>query len=99
MPDVSIIIPTYNRVRFVGEAIESALAQREGIEVVVVDDGSTDETSSLLASFADRVRIFRQPNAGPSAARNLGAQQARGEFLAFLDSDDILESGAVRALL
>lgn len=99
MPDVSIIIPTYNRARFVGEAIDSALAQGDGIEVIVVDDGSTDETSSLLASFADRVRIFRQPNTGPSAARNLGAQQARGEFLAFLDSDDLLEAGAVRTLL
>lgn len=99
MPDVSIIIPTYNRAALLGGAIDSALAQGEGFEVIVVDDGSTDHTAALLAGYGDRIRVLRQANKGPSAARNLAAEAARGDYLFFADSDDLIEPGAVRCLL
>ena len=86
---VSVIIPTYNRALLVGRAIESALAQTyEAIEVIVADDGSTDGTAAVAARYGSRVCFVRQANAGVSAARNLGLRYARGEFVAFLDSDD-----------
>ncbi len=86
---VSVIIPTYNRARLLGRAIESVLAQTyEPIEVIVADDGSTDDTADVVTRFGPRVRCERQANAGVSAARNLGLRRARGEFIAFLDSDD-----------
>lgn len=89
-PLVSVIIPTFNRAATISAAIESVFQQtyRE-IEVIVVDDGSTDETPEVLRRFEDRVRVFRQPNAGPSSARNRGIAAARGSLLAFLDSDDV----------
>nr|WP_314444340.1 glycosyltransferase [uncultured Sphingomonas sp.] len=99
MADVSIIIPTHNRARFLGAAIDSALDQGAGVEVIVVDDGSTDGTADLLAKFGERIRVVDQSNQGPSAARNHGAALARGEYLFFLDSDDLLEPGAIPALL
>ncbi|MGD7651636.1 MAG: glycosyltransferase family 2 protein [Verrucomicrobiales bacterium] len=86
---VSIIIPTYNRAATVLGAVESALRQsHDRIEVIVVDDGSTDGTEAALAGVRDRIKYVRQENAGPSAARNRGAREAGGEILAFLDSDD-----------
>jgi glycosyltransferase involved in cell wall biosynthesis len=91
---VSAIIPTYNRRREISLAIASALRQTEPLhEIVVVDDGSTDGTwvdLSVLAqrTVAPRIVLHRQPNAGPSAARNAGARLASGDFIAFLDSDD-----------
>jgi glycosyltransferase involved in cell wall biosynthesis len=89
---VSIIIPTYNLEAFVMEAVESALRQTFGDrEVVVVDDGSTDSTPEVLARYGDGIRVVRQPNAGLAAARNRGAQEARGRWLAFLDADDAWE--------
>lgn len=89
-PRVSAIIPVFNRERLVGRAIRSALAQtyRE-LEVIVVDDGSTDGTPQVVASFGDAVRTFSQSRRGPYAARNLALQNALGEYVAFLDSDDI----------
>jgi glycosyltransferase involved in cell wall biosynthesis len=99
VPEVSIIIPTFNRARFLAGAVDSALAQGSGVEVIVVDDGSTDGTDAILASFGERIRVLDQPNRGPGAARNLGAEQAAGEFLFFLDSDDLLQPGAIRKLL
>ena len=99
MVAVSIVIPTFNRARFLGAAIDSALAQGEGTEVIVVDDGSTDGTAALLAGYGDRVRVARQSNQGPSAARNLGADRSLGENLFFLDSDDVLVPGAIASLL
>ena len=87
---VSVIIPTYNRARLVAHAIQSALAQTyHAIEVVVADDGSTDGTAAVTAGYRPRVRYVRQANAGVSAARNLGLRHATGEFIAFLDSDDV----------
>lgn len=86
---VSIIIPTFNRAKTIGPVVESALAQtyRE-IEVIVVDDGSSDDTAEVLRPYLDRIQFIYQENAGPSAARNRGASMAKGEVLAFLDSDD-----------
>lgn len=89
-PKFSVIIPTYNRAGLLARTLGSVFRQRlTNYEVVVVDDGSTDRTGEVLASFADRVRACRQPNRGPGASRNAGAERARGEYLAFLDSDDL----------
>ena len=86
---VSVIIPAYNAAGWVRRAIDSALAQQyEAREVLVVDDGSTDATPDILASYGESIRVLRQANGGLSSARNLGVDNARGEFLAFLDADD-----------
>lgn len=88
-----MIIPTYNRAKWLPETIGSVLAQtRPPLEVIVVDDGSTDETREVCDRFPSRVRYIRQDNAGVGAARNRGAAAARGEWLAFLDSDDLWTS-------
>jgi glycosyltransferase involved in cell wall biosynthesis len=88
-PLVSAIVATYNRADVVGQAIESILGQTyENIEVIIVDDGSTDSTHEVLRQFGNRLRVFRQENAGPAAARNRGIAAARGEIISFLDSDD-----------
>ena len=86
---VSAIVPVYNGAATVGRAIESALDQKfEGLEVIVVDDGSTDSTGERLKQWGDRIRVVRQANSGPSSARNHGVRVAAGEYLAFLDADD-----------
>ncbi len=90
MPSVSVIVPTYNRARWLPEAVTSVLRQTHApLEVLIVDDGSTDDTEAVCASFAAPVRYIRQANAGVSAARNHGVREARGEWIAFLDSDDV----------
>ncbi|MEZ5308597.1 MAG: glycosyltransferase [Pyrinomonadaceae bacterium] len=87
---VSVIIPSYNASHFVVAAVESVLAQtHSNIEVIVVDDGSTDSTSGVLEAYLDRIRYFRKENGGVSLARNFGAEAATGEYLAFLDADDV----------
>ncbi len=89
-PLVSVIIPTYNRTQYICEAVDSVLAQTyRNIEVIVVDDGSTDNTEEILSQYDSKIKYVFQNNAGPSAARNNGIKQARGDLLAFLDSDDI----------
>jgi glycosyltransferase involved in cell wall biosynthesis len=89
-PTVSVIIPTFNRWPLVGAAIESVLAQSCGdFELIVIDDGSTDDTAKQLARFGSRLRLLSQPNRGVSAARNLAVRHACGSYLAFLDSDDL----------
>lgn len=86
---VSVVIPTHNRAATLARAVDSALAQTHTpLQVIVVDDGSTDGTAALLASYGSRIKTLRQSNAGPSAARNRGAAAADGGILAFLDSDD-----------
>jgi glycosyltransferase involved in cell wall biosynthesis len=89
-PRVSIVIPTYNRSTVVRRAIDSVFAQTfQDFEVVVVDDGSTDDTRGALVGYPDRLRYIAQKNQGPAAARNHGMEQARGQFIGFLDSDDL----------
>jgi glycosyltransferase involved in cell wall biosynthesis len=89
-PIVSVIIPTFNRSAMVREAVESVISQTCGeFELIVVDDGSTDDTVAALEPYSARLRLVRQENRGVSAARNSGAAVARGELLAFLDSDDL----------
>lgn len=90
MPRVSIIVPNFNRARLVGETIANQLAQDlSPAEVIVVDDGSTDDSVAVIQSFGKRVRLIEQPNAGPGAARNAGLQVATGEFVQYMDSDDL----------
>lgn len=100
-PLVSIVIPTFNRKRFVCEAIDSCLAQTyQRCEVIVIDDGSTDGTGDhLLAEFGDRIRYIRQENQGPAIARNRGIWEARGEYIHFLDADDQLVANKIEICL
>ena len=91
MPSVSVVIPTHDRASLLARAIDSALAQEDvasEVEVIVVDDGSTDGTREVLEGYGDAIRWARQGNAGPAAARNRGVAMARGDWIAFLDSDD-----------
>jgi glycosyltransferase involved in cell wall biosynthesis len=91
--DVSVVIPSFNRAGLIGETIDSILAQtRPPSEVIVVDDGSTDETESVVARYGRAVRYHRIDNVGPSAARNVGVSLARGSWIAFCDSDDLWRS-------
>ncbi|HET7536321.1 MAG TPA: glycosyltransferase family A protein, partial [Candidatus Didemnitutus sp.] len=90
MPTVSAIIPTYNRAHLLPAALASIFAQTQPVdEVIVVDDGSKDNTADVLRTYGDRVRYIRQQNAGAGAARNHGMREARGDYVAFLDSDDL----------
>lgn len=89
-PLVSVIIPVHNGAQYVHDAIQSALAQDYSpLEVIAVDDGSTDATPQILARFAGRIHCLRQENLGAAAARNAAIRVARGEYLAFLDADDV----------
>jgi len=93
---VSIIIPCYNAKRFLGEALQSAFLQSyPHTEIIVVDDGSSDGTVELIHGYADRVCAEFGPNGGASAARNRGTALARGEFIQYLDADDLLTQDAV----
>jgi glycosyltransferase involved in cell wall biosynthesis len=89
-PLVSVIIPTYNSASFVPQSVESVLQQTyDNFEVIVVDDGSTDNTEAALLPYKDKIRYIKKTNSGPSAARNLGITEAKGEFIAFQDADDL----------
>ena len=97
---VSVVIPAKNVAAYVGETIASALAQDEVTEVIVVDDGSTDDTLAIVRAVSDpRLHLMTNDSAGVSSARNLGARHASGDWLVFLDADDRLRPGAVAALL
>ncbi|HRX79855.1 MAG: glycosyltransferase [Planctomycetaceae bacterium] len=86
---ISVIVPAYNNKRYIRRALDSIFEQNyENVEVIVVDDGSTDGTGDVLREFSDRIHIVRQQNAGSAAARNRGLQEATGEYIAFLDADD-----------
>lgn len=86
----SVIIPTYNGARYIGQAIDSVLAQSSGdYEIVVIDDGSTDDTPAILDTYGDRIIVIRQPNQKLPTARNNGVAASTGEYISFLDSDDL----------
>ena len=90
IPLVSVIIPTYNRGRMLNAAIDSVLAQEyQNVELIVVDDGSTDNTAELLNEYGQNFTVISQKNAGVSSARNAGIAAASGRYIAFLDSDDL----------
>ena len=86
----SVVIPSYNRSAWLVTALESVFAQTEpAFEIIVADDGSTDDTPDTLRKYEGRVKVLTQRNAGPAAARNLGIAAATGDYIAFLDSDDL----------
>ena len=90
-PTVSVIIPTFNRADLIAQAIDSVLHQTcSDYEIIVVDDGSTDDTETVVRAYGERVRYVWTPNGGTGHARNVGMQHARGRYLTFLDSDDLL---------
>jgi glycosyltransferase involved in cell wall biosynthesis len=98
MPLISIIIPAYNREKYIAEAVESVLAQDyPNKEIIVVDDGSTDSTAEIIKRYGGRVRYIKKENGGEASARNLGLSSARGELIAWLDSDDYYLSGKLSA--
>lgn len=89
-PKVSVVISTYNHASFIAESIDSVLAQTyRDFEVIVIDDGSTDNTEEVLKPYLDRIRLIKQENSGLPVARNAGIKEAKGEYIAFQDSDDI----------
>ncbi len=97
---VTCVLPVHNGERFLEEALGSVLDQEvEGLQVVVVDDGSTDGTPEVLAAFGDRIRVIRQDNAGVAAARNRGLEAVDTEFVAFQDADDLWMPGKLRRQL
>ncbi|MCF8112160.1 MAG: glycosyltransferase family 2 protein, partial [Desulfobacteraceae bacterium] len=97
-PLISVVIPVYNRGAWIAEAVDSVLSQDyEPLELIVVDDGSNDATGEILSSYGSRIRVISQANAGVSAARNRGAAEAAGDWIAFLDSDDYWLSGKLSA--
>ncbi|MEJ0084597.1 MAG: glycosyltransferase [Pseudomonadota bacterium] len=99
-PQVSVIIPSYNAAAYIAQAIDSVLASSTvAVEVIAVDDGSQDDTLKVLSGFDSRVRTLKQERGGPYRARNLAAQHARGEWLAFLDADDLWMPGKLAAQL
>jgi glycosyltransferase involved in cell wall biosynthesis len=89
-PLVSVIIPVYNGERFISDAVDNVLGQNyPSVELIIVDDGSTDKTGEIVKQFPADIRYLRQENAGPASARNRGIRNASGEFLTFLDVDDL----------
>ncbi len=91
-PLVSCIIPVFNGGEYIGSAIESVLSQSyKNIEIFVVDDGSTDRTGDIASLFGDRIKYVYKSNEGPAVARNLGIKMSRGDYLTFLDADDLWE--------
>lgn len=98
---VSVVIPAFNRASLIVRSVRSALDQeRSPLEVIVVDDGSTDDTAAVVEAIGDpRVRLVQQPNRGVSAARNVGVAAAQGDYVVFLDSDDVAKPGWLSSLL
>jgi glycosyltransferase involved in cell wall biosynthesis len=98
-PKISVITPCYNSERFLQQTISSVLEQTlSPFEMIVVDDGSTDNSALIAESLGSQVRVIRQENQGESVARNVGIAEAKGDYLAFLDADDLLERGALEAM-
>ena len=91
MPLFSIVVPVYNSENFIGETLKSLLNQTfNDYEIIIADDGSTDRTRNILEKYIPRIKYLRQENKGPAAARNLGIQNAEGEYIVSFDSDDIM---------
>jgi glycosyltransferase involved in cell wall biosynthesis len=98
-PLVSVIIPTYNHAHYLCEAVDSVLSQDyDDYEIIVVDDGSTDNTGQVLASYGSKVRCIYQRNQGLATARNTGIKAARGEYIALLDADDLYKPDYISTL-
>ena len=101
-PSISVIFPVYNCEAYVEVAMESVLSQEVDLEIVAVDDGSTDQTGFLLDTIAKkepRLRVFHQKNSGVAAARNYAIAQAKGQWIAFCDGDDTVPPNAYRRFL
>lgn len=97
---VSVIIPTYNTGRFIGDAVNSVLAQTyPNIEIIVIDDGSTDNTAEILAQFGGKINVISKQNGGTASALNAGIQMASGEWIKWLSADDVLLPNAVQILI
>jgi len=97
---ISVVIPTYNRSHTLARALDSVIAQSvQPLEIIVIDDGSTDDTGTLVKSQYPDVKLYRQSNHGVSHARNRGIESANGEWIAFLDSDDAWYPGKLEAQL
>jgi len=93
-PSVSVIIPVYNGETFVDEAIDSVIHQKyEPLEIIIVDDGSTDRTAEVIRGYGEKVQYRYQSNTGPAAARNSGLRVASGDVMAFIDADDLWPEG------
>jgi glycosyltransferase involved in cell wall biosynthesis len=89
MLNVSVVIPTYNSAHLLDDALQSVLEQTyKDFEIIVVDDGSTDNTSEVVSKYNDKLHYFRVDNRGPAKARNYGISKATGKYIAFLDADD-----------
>lgn len=99
MTRLSVVIPTYNHARYIARAINSVLTQaNEATEILVVDDGSTDDTPEQIRAIGHPITYLRTINQGPAAARNLGVQKSTGELVLFLDADDALQEGALESI-
>ncbi len=102
MKKITAIIPTYNSAKYITEAIDSVLNQTyANIEIIVVDDGSTDNTENILSNYVNKNKIIyvKKKNGGPGSARNLGIKLANGEYIAFLDADDMWEKNKIEKQL
>ena len=101
-PLISVIIPCYNYGHFLSEAVDSVLGQKRGeltVEIIVVDDGSTDDTAVVAQGLGSSIRYIHQENQGLSEARNTGIRAAKGDFLVFLDADDLLTANTLSSHL
>lgn len=99
-PSISVVIPCFNSRAWVSQAIDSVLAQQEvSVDIVVVDDGSNDGSHEVLESYGSRIKIIHQENSGVSKARQVGAAHASGDYVKFLDADDLVPAGILRTFL
>jgi glycosyltransferase involved in cell wall biosynthesis len=99
-PAVSVVVPVYNGERFLGDALASIRRQAvDGVEIIIVNDGSTDRTDDVARAFPHAAAYIAQENRGPSAARNRGIERSRAEIVTFLDADDIWPDGSLAGLL
>jgi glycosyltransferase involved in cell wall biosynthesis len=99
-PLISVIVPIYNGAQFISDAIQHILDQKyQPLEIIIVDDGSTDDTKKIIDKLSIDIRYFHQPNSGPAAARNRGIRNASGDFIAFLDVDDFWPENMLKTLM